>query len=69
MGKYRSHGWHLILFFVLLYIVAVFGTGTQPNSFWIGASIGVLLSWFLWLINYGFDKYRKWRVYRDRRSS
>ena len=50
MGKYRSHGWHLILFFIVLYIFAVFSTGIQPNSFWLGAAVGVLLSWVFWLL-------------------
>ena len=64
MGKYRSHGWHLIILFTVVYMIAVFGTGAH-NKMILGASIGILISWFAWLFNYGFHKYKKWRMYRN----
>ena len=64
MGKYRSHGWHLIILFTVVYMIAVFGTGPQNNLI-LGASIGILISWFAWLLNYAVHKYKKWRMYRN----
>ena len=67
MGKYPTHGWHLMVLFCVTYMVAVFGTG-RYNEIILGASVGVLISWVAWALNYAVYKFKKWRDERHARS-
>jgi len=60
MGKYPTHGWHLMVLFCVIYMVAVFDTG-QYKEITLGASIGVLISWIAWALNYAVYKFKKWK--------
>ena len=60
MGKYPTHGWHLMVLFCVVYIISVFATD-KYNEITLGASVGILISWIAWALNYVSYKIKKWR--------